>query len=334
MCTTFDRMGISIMSGTMKHTCLKETQRINKNPPPSPFVKGGLFPSIKRGFRGVYSPLWQRGVRGDFKVNTIFLQMVFIFLFSLIPFTLNAQEYMIGEGDLLRITVYDNPDLATDARVSGDGKITFPLIGEVEVNGLTAIDVEKRIAKLLQDGYIKRPQVAVFIAEYKSKKVTVLGEFAKPGLVELRGSSTLMEVISGAGGITVNAGEMLYIQRKILKPESSSKEDVTITVELTRLVEKGDVTANVAVFDGDSIYLPRAAFVYVNGEVKTAGAYKITKGLTVLRAITLAGGFTPKAWQGRTKIIRKTEKGEVEIRTKMDDLVMPDDIVFVPESFF
>ena len=267
-------------------------------------------------------------------MKTIFPPLVFIFMFCLIPFVLHAQEYMIGEGDLLKITVYDNPDLTTEARVSGDGKISFPFIGEVEVNGLTPIGVEKKIAKLLQDGYIKRPQVAVFIAEYKSKKVTALGEFAKPGIVELRGNSTLMEVISSAGGVTVNAGEMLYIQRKILKPGSSSKEDVTITVELTRLLEKGDVTANVAVFDGDSIYVPRAAFVYVNGEVKTPGAYKITKGLTVLRAITLAGGFTPKAWQGRTKIIRKTEKGEVEIKAEMDDLVMPDDIVFVPESFF
>lgn len=257
-----------------------------------------------------------------------------ISLIFLIPLALNAQEYLIGEGDLLKITVYDNPDLTTDARVSGDGKISFPLIGEVEVNGLTAIGVEKKIAKLLQNDYIKKPQVSVFISEYKSKKVTALGEFTKPGLVELRGNSTLMEVISNAGGVTANAGDMLYIQRKILKPGSSSKEDVTITVDLTRLLEKGDVTANVAVFDGDSIYVPRAAFVYVNGEVKTAGAYKITKGLTVLRAITLAGGFTPKAWQGRTKIIRKTEKGEVEIKAKMDDLVMPDDIVFVPESFF
>lgn len=261
-------------------------------------------------------------------------QLVFLLVFCLIPIIAHGQEYVIGEGDLLKITVYDNADLTTEARVSGEGKITFPLVGEVEVNGLTAMEIEKKIARLLENGYIRKPQVSVFISEYKSKKVTVLGEFTKPGLVELRGNSTLMEVISNAGGITANAGDMLYIQRKILKAGADKKEDVTITVYLTKLLEQGDVTANVAVLDGDSIYVPRAAFVYVNGEVKNPGAYKITKGLTVLRSITLAGGFTQKAWKGRTRIIRKSDKGEAEIKVNMDDLVMPDDIVFVPESFF
>lgn len=252
----------------------------------------------------------------------------------LTSFSSDAQEYVIGEGDLLKITVYDHPDLTTEARVGGEGKIAFPLIGEVAVNGLPAAELERRIAQLLEDGYIKKPHVAVFIEEYKSKKVTVLGEFTKPGLVELRGNSTLLEVISNAGGITQNAGEMLYIQRKIIYGGSDKKGDVTVTVDLKRLFEEGDVKANVQVFDGDSIYVPRAAFVYVTGEVKTPGAYKITKGLTVLKAITISGGFTQKAWQGRTNIIRKTEKGEITIRANLDDLVLPEDVITVPESFF
>ncbi|MDP3029166.1 MAG: SLBB domain-containing protein [Deltaproteobacteria bacterium] len=266
--------------------------------------------------------------------HVLWAAAVFMLAFFLIPFTAFCQEYMIGEGDLLRITVYDNPDLATDARVSGEGRMMFPLIGEVDVNGLSATEVGRKIALLLENGYIKNPQVAVFIVEYKSKKVTVLGEFTKPGLVELRGNSMLLEVISNAGGVTVNAGETLYIQRKVAKGGGVKKEDVTVTIDLRKLLEEGDVTANVPVLDGDSIYVPRAAFVYVNGEVKNPGAYKITKGLTVLKAITIAGGFTQKAWQGRTKIIRKTDRGETTIKANMDDLVMPDDIVTVPESFF
>jgi polysaccharide export outer membrane protein len=86
--------------------------------------------------------------------------------------------------------------------------------------------------------------------------------------------------------------------------------------------------------DGDSIYVPKAAFVYVYGEVKNPGAYKVTTGLTVLKSITIAGGFTPKASEGRTKVMRKTEKGEITVKAKMDDLVLPDDIIFVPESIF
>jgi polysaccharide export outer membrane protein len=295
-----------------------------------------------------------------------FIVHVGLFLLILLPFSATAQqEYVIGEGDLLRITVYDNPDLTTEARVSADGKITFPLIGEVVLNELQVSDAEKRIARKLGDGYIVKPQVNIFIAEYKSKKVTVLGEVAKPGIVVLRGASTLMEVISDAGGITPNAGDAIVITRKLIKPspeqrlirslgEKNGKKDdskerdianavqsrltdsneLNVIVDTKRLFEEGDVTVNVPVQAGDSIYVPKAAFVYVNGEVKNPAAYKITKGLTVLKAITLAGGFTMKASEGRTKIIRKTEKGEIRVKAKMDDLVLPDDIIMVPESFF
>lgn len=271
--------------------------------------------------------------------KTRFLFLVTSALLAFYPFgmPLYCQEYQAGEGDLLKITVYDHPDLATEARVSGEGKIVMPLIGEIQVNGLTIAEIGKKIAALLEDGYIRKPYVSVFIVEYKSKKVTVVGEFVKPGLIELRGNSTLLEVISSAGGITANAGDILYIQRKIVRGGTEKKEDITVTVNLKGLLEQGDVTANVTVQDGDSIYVPRAAFVYVTGEVRNPGAYKIDKGIsfTVLKAITLAGGFTQKAWKGRTQIIRKNDKGEeVTINANMDDLVMPDDLILVPESFF
>ncbi|MBU2623776.1 MAG: SLBB domain-containing protein [Proteobacteria bacterium] len=245
-----------------------------------------------------------------------------------------GQEYEVGDGDLLRISVYDNPDLATEVRVSGEGKIMVPLIGEAVVNKLTAAEIGKKLAALFADGYLKNPQVSVFIAEYKSKKVTMLGEFTKPGLLEMRGNSTLMEVISNSGGITANAGETLFIQRNIIKGGTDHKDDIIIAIDLKKLLEGGDVNANVPVLDGDSIYVPRASFVYVSGEVKNPGAYKITQGLTVLRSITVAGGFTPKAWKNKTKIIRRIDNIEKTIDAKMDDLVMPDDILEVPERWF
>ena len=244
-----------------------------------------------------------------------------------------AEEFIIGEGDLLKIAVYDNPDLATDSRVSGDGKITLPLIGEVVVSGMTAATAQKLVAEKLADGYIKAPQVSVFITEYKSKKVTTLGEFTKPGLVELRGNSTLMEVISNAGGITPNASDILILKRKLLKPDGQS-DDQSIVVDLNKLLENGDVKTNIMVKDGDSIYVPKAAFIYVSGEVKAPGAYKVTKGLTVLRSITLAGGFTQKAAKNSTSIVRKTAAKEISLEARMEDQVMPDDIIVVPESFF
>jgi len=249
--------------------------------------------------------------------------------------TAAAQEYAVGEGDLLKITVYQHPDLATEVRIGGDGQITFPLIGMVEVQGLTVSEVERKIRLKLQDGYLRKAHVSVFIEEYKSKKVTVLGEFVKPGIVELSGNSTLLEVISSAGGITPNAGDTLFIQRKIFRAGTGKGKDITVTVALKKLLEEGDVSANVSVQDGDSIYVPRAGFVFVSGEVRNPGAYKITKGLTVLKAITLAGGFTEKAWKKKTHIIRNPEgKGEVTVEVNMEDLVEFDDMIAVPASFF
>ncbi len=271
--------------------------------------------------------------KGDMKPLILLFSLALVCIFAQPS---SGQEYSIGAGDLLKITVYDNPDLTTEARVSNDGKITFPLIGEVQVSGSTASELEKRICQLLSDGFIVKPQVAVFIEEYKSKKVTVLGEVAKPGLVILRGKSTLLDVISDAGGITLNAGDSLTIQRKInsFALPNTGNDDVVVVVDLKKLFEEGDVRANVPVYDGDSIYVPKASFVYVNGEVKNPGAYKITLGLTVLKSITLAGGFTPKASERRTKIIRKSGKEENTFTARMDDLVKADDIIFVPESWF
>ncbi len=199
---------------------------------------------------------------------------------------------------------------------------------------MTATEIGKKLAVLFANGYIKKPQVSVFIIEYKSKKVTTLGEFVKPGLIEMRGNSTLMEVISNAGGITANAGETLFIQRNSVKGSENRKDDIIISIDLIKLLEGTDMSANVPVLDGDSIYVPKAAFVYVSGEVKAPGAYKLTKGLTVLRSITLAGGLTIKANQDKTEIVRKIGNTEKSIRVKMEDQVMPDDIIVVPESFF
>lgn len=245
-----------------------------------------------------------------------------------------GQEFSIGEGDLLRITVYDNPDLTTEVRVGGDGKITFPLIGDVQVNGLTVTAVQGKIAAELRNGLIRKPEVAVFIKEYRSKKVTALGEFAKPGLIELRGNATLMEVISDAGGVTQNAGDLLVIKRKVVAAGAATQEDQTITVPLNALLEGQQASENVMMADGDSIYAPRAAFVYVSGAIKSPGIYKMSPGLTVLKAITLAGGFTQRAAKGRVGVIRKNGSGQTTLPVKMDDLMLPEDVIVVPESLF
>ena len=253
-----------------------------------------------------------------------------LFLVQSVPSSSSAQEYLLGEGDLLRITVYENNDLTTEARVGGDGNISFPLIGPVKVGGLTVGQAEKTIAALLDEGYLVDPQVTVFISEYRSKKVSVLGEVKMPGLYELNSDVTLLDIISKAGGLTENAGDDAVIKRRSTAP---GVEGESVSVNLKAL-NQGSEAANVPVQDGDRIYVARAGFVYVTGEVRNPGKFRYEQGMTVMKAIALAEGCAAKADQDGTKLIRKKDGVESSSRVKMDTLVQPDDVVSVPESIF
>ena len=243
-----------------------------------------------------------------------------------------AQDYVVGEGDVLRIVVYDHDDLTTTSRVSGEGVITFPLIGQVEVKGLTLSQVADKITSLLSDGYVVNPQVNIFIQELRSKKAFIMGEVQKPGLYVLPGQTTFMSLLSEAGGLTKDAGDKAIIKRKA---NPSDKNESVITVDLKRLIEKGDTSQDVPIMDGDSVYITKAGLFYVTGEVKKPDAYKYEDGITVIKAVTMAGGFTDKASKGRVKILRKTGgKEETLEKLNMDEPVMPNDVIVVPESFF
>jgi len=255
-----------------------------------------------------------------------------IFLIIIIFYCLKGysqQDYKVGEGDIIKITVYEHPDLLTIVRVSGKGTILFPLIGEVKVKGLTTTEIAQKIASLLADGYIVDPQVTVFIQEYRSKKVIVMGEITNPGLYELHGNMSFLELLSKAGGLTKEAGDKAIIKRKT---NNSTK---IITIPLKKLVEEGEISLDIKIMDGDSIYIPKVGVFYVTGEVKRPDAYKYEEGTTVIKAITMAGGFTEKASTSKVKIIRKVNgKEKVLKKVKMDEPVLPDDVIVVPESFF
>jgi polysaccharide export outer membrane protein len=243
-----------------------------------------------------------------------------------------AQDYIVGEGDVLKITVYDHTDLTTVERVSGDGAILFPLIGEVRVGGLMISEISVKIASLLADGYIIDPQVSVFIEEFRSKKAVVIGEVNNPGLYVLHGQITFLELLSKAGGLTKDAGDKAVIKRK---SGTSEEGEERVIINMKRLVEEGDLSGDAPIMDGDSIYIDKAGVFYATGEVKKPDAYRYEEGLTVVKAITMAGGFTEKAAAGRVKIMRKKHgKEEILEKVKMDERVLPEDVIIVPESFF
>lgn len=242
-----------------------------------------------------------------------------------------AEDYLVGEGDVLKITVYDHKDMDATVRVSGMGTVSVALLGQVEVGGMSVSQIAARLSELWADGYIVDPQVAVFVEEFRSKKVIILGQLNKPGLYELRGQTTLLELISKAGGLTEDAGDQAIVKRR--KKDGERDENV-IVIDMKRLIQAGDTTLNLAVMDGDSIYINKAGVFYVTGEVKKPDAYKYEE-TTVIKAVTKAGGFTDKAAVKNVKIIRKTDDlEEVFDKVALDTAVLPGDVIVVPESFF
>ena len=249
------------------------------------------------------------------------------------PFpALSADDYIVGEEDVLRVTVYDHPELTTTERVSGEGIITLPLIGDIKVAGLTTDQMAKKIASGLSDGFIVDPNVSVFVVEFRSKKTIVMGYVNKPGIYMLSGNTTFLELISLAGGLTKDAGNKATVKRKY---SENKKGEGIITIDLKKLIEEGDTSLNIPLMDGDNVFVAKAGVFYITGEIKAPAAYKYEEGITLIKAVTMAGGFTDKASAGRIRIIRKVDKKEKVIqKAAMDEPLFPDDIIIVPESFF
>ena len=255
--------------------------------------------------------------------------MVLLLLFLAV--VSHAQEYTVGEGDVLDIKVYENEDLSTTVRVSSDSTIRVPLVGEISVKGLTVSQVAAKIEELFSDGYLVNPQVDVFISEHRSKNAIILVQIKNPGQYELRGKITFLEFISKAGGLTEDAGSTAIIKRG----SKSGGDKNQIVLDLEKLIKKGDASLNIPIQDNDSIYISKAKTYYVSGEVNKPDSYKFEPDITVIKAITIAGGFSKIAAKNKVQIIRVIN-GEKKVfaNVNMDEPVLPDDVIVVPESFF
>jgi polysaccharide export outer membrane protein len=265
------------------------------------------------------------------RVSILVAVLLAIFLGGIPAFGVD-QDYVVGEGDVLKVMVYDNPDLETIARVSGKGTILFPLVGEVAIKDMTVSEVARMIARKLADGYILDPQVSVFVEEFRSKKAIIMGEVKNPGLYELSGQTSIMELISKAGGLTLDAGDKATIKRK--NPDNPGQDDL-LSVNLKSLMEKQETSPNVAIRDGDSVFVPRAGMFYVTGQVNRPDAYKLDEGTSVIKAITMAGGFSELAAQSRVRVIRRVDGVEKVLeKVPLHMPVQPEDVIVVPESFF
>jgi len=237
----------------------------------------------------------------------------------------------VGTGDLLRINVFRNPDLATEARVTEQGTIAFPLIGDVTVKGLTAQQVGNKIADKLRSGkFVVNPEVTVSLAQVNSRQVSVLGNVNKPGRYPIDAvNSRLTDFLAAAGGVAGTGSDSVTVVTQ--RDGQSAKTDV----DLDQMFRNGNLSANIQLQPGDTIFVHRAQVVYVYGEVQKAGAYRLEPHMTVMQAIAMGGGLTVRGTERGVRIHRRDGSGQVrKMDVALTDPVQTDDVVFVRESLF
>lgn len=294
---------------------------------------------MQRGIRDLPVP----GPRPLAPVTLLAALTVIVMALSVLPVLAQQPptDYVVGPQDVLAITVWDQADLNNKFTVEADGSFNFPMIGRVQAGGLTLRQIEAELKKRLSDGYFKNPQLTVAIDTYRSQRVFILGEVRTPGTYVLSGNMSLVEALSRAGSTNAAASHEAVIVRApegkqgagpTLPDQAEARE--VVRVELKAL-QSGDQSQNVALRDGDTVYVPRAEMVYVTGQVKNPGAYPLqAQETTVMQVLALAGGVTDRGASGRTKVVRLVNGEKKEIKVKLSDLVLPGDTIIVPERFF
>jgi len=277
------------------------------------------------------------------KEGIISLALFFMLLCLIWGQEKETAEYKIGAQDLLDISVFGLKELNGTVRVSEEGKISLPLLGEIHVEGLTKAELEKRLSQLLEEKYLQNPQVTIFIKEYQSKRVFMLGAVKESGPYDLLGRQTLLQLISRAGGLTADAGDEIMVIRQLRDGTNRS-----FRIPIENLILKGDTTLNIFLEPNDIVNIPadKAVFVYVFGQVNKPGALEVKKSNipTLLRAIAQAGGFSDRASKSGVIIKRVGQEGKgVQIKVNVKDIIKgkredvqlkENDVVYVPETIF
>jgi polysaccharide export outer membrane protein len=241
-----------------------------------------------------------------------------------------ASGIVLGSGDVLRITVYGSPDLATETRVAETGTVTVPLVGQVPVAGLTVPAAEKKIAGLLDSGgFVKKAQVNILVTTIQSAQVSVLGQVNRPGRYPMDGKRTLMEALAQAGGIGVEGGDSVTLIR------TRDGKTTSETIDIIKMVQSGDFGHDYPLAPNDVVYVERAPRFYIYGEVQRPGPARLERGMTVVQALAAGGGLTPRGTERGLRVKRRDANGQLQvISVKQEDLLQVDDVVYVKESLF
>lgn len=250
-------------------------------------------------------------------------------------------DYVLGPGDVIAITVWDQLDLSGKFTIEPDGGFAFPIVGTFQAAGRTARDVETEMKQRLRaERIFTDPQVTVVVDTYVSQRVFIVGEVRSAGSYPLRGETTLIEALALAGSATAEAASDVLIVRStgtgprgraVLPTEASDAEIIRVDLAL---LQRGDLSKNVSLRNGDTIFVPRAENFFVFGQVRSPGQYVVRRGTTVMQALSLAGGITDRGALNRVRIVRIVAGKKREFKVKLTDEVQPGDTIVVPQRFY
>ncbi len=242
-----------------------------------------------------------------------------------------AAEYRLGVGDVLRITVFQNPELTLESRLNEGGVLSFPLIGSVRVGGLSVPEAERLIADSLARGnFLRNPQVTIIVLQVRGNQVNVLGQVGRPGRYPLETADTrLTDMIALAGGVAPGGADVVVVTGT--RDGKPFREEV----DLPALFTAGGAARDIVLRNGDAVWVDRQPLVYIYGEVQRPGPMRLERGMTLLQALATGGGLTARGTEKGIRVHRKGSNGEVEVtQPAMTDTLREGDVVFVRESLF
>jgi len=247
------------------------------------------------------------------------------------PTAVAAAQYRLALGDSIRITVFQSPDLSLEARITEAGVISYPLLGSVNLAGLTVAEAEQRIANGLRTGnFVKQPQVSITVVTARGNQVSVLGQVGRPGRYPLEtGEVRLTDMLATAGGVPQGGSDLIVVVG------TRAGQAFRAEVDLPTVFSPNRRSADVLLQNGDVIWVERSPTIYMYGEVQRPGALRLERNMTVMQALASAGGLTQRGTARGLRVSRKDASGTLrEVEPAMTDTLRPDDVVFVRESVF
>ena len=242
-----------------------------------------------------------------------------------------SPEYRLGPGDVVRVTVYQSPDLSLETRVGETGVISYPLLGSVRLGGLSVAQAERAIADGLRSGnFLKQPQVSLLVVQVRGSQVSVLGQVNRPGRFPVETADMrLTDMLATAGGIAPSGADIVTLVG------TRNGQPFRKEMDLPSIVRSERRTDDVILQNGDVVYVERAPVVYIYGEVQRPGAMRLERGMTVMQALATGGGLTLRGTEKGLRVHRKGSDGKIQvIQPSMDDPVRDGDVVYVRESLF